>query len=138
MTPIAFLDPYELIASLPRRIGAFGEADKWGRRICREDWPEVENMLDRCARLSDRVEIVNHHLEMLDPGSVVQWHRRKRQETQFILALRSNPGVFLYDNLACNPLIGQLMMVNQGAWLSAMNLGETAFVSLVIEAKGRE
>ena len=139
MTPIAFLDPFDLIASLPKRMGLFGGADKWGRRIMVGGdwvWPEYTAMVDHIEGLSDQATIDRCWYEMLDPDALIPWRKPKTNDPmRFVMALRTNPAVMLFDPAACNPLIGQLLMVNPGKPTSAMNLGETSAILLWIEAR---
>lgn len=140
MTPVGWLDPFDLIASLPRRMGLFGESDRFGERIATNidfaKWPELALMIEK----AESVAIESWRLRMLDPGAILPWRKPKPDApARIIMPLRTNPGLLLFDPLACNPMVlGQLLLVTPGKPTSAMNLGETNYIGLVIEVRRKE
>lgn len=162
LTLITWLDPFELAASLPPRMGLFkpaetegvrvlpvrsqGEGGKWVGHASTQKWVELANMRSRLKRLGDallgEVEFGLIFLEMLDPGAVVPWQPcpGEPEWSRLHLVLRTNPGAALLsaepDGVqTASPAPGQVVGVNGRWWLSAVNLGSAPRVHLVVDLR---
>ena len=154
-TPIAFIDTFDLVASLPPHLGLFIQVAE-GRRILllrwsRKDtddafawhktysrWIEAKNMLGQLKRIGDAhlgsFEFGRVFLEMLTPGATLPW--RTPEETDFLrahLPLRTNPQARMYAGTETVHLLpGQLTIVSGGPQC-AINLGSWPRVHLVCD-----
>ncbi len=164
IVPLAYIDPHELIASLPRRAGLFKAGELWvrGPRAGADDpdddatyrqltdvrkWPELQSLIARIKRVGDQtggVEFGRIYLEMIPPGtwpagvpaaSGDYWERYNR----LIVALRTNPAVMHYSGIESAHLgHGLVTWINQRAWTCAFNIGETAAIMLVVDTRRKE
>lgn len=124
--PIAFLDTFDLVASLRQRLGLFKarageEALLLPLRGFRKDteaadenfvsyavtskWVELANMLSRLRRIGDQglgaVEFGRIHFEMLPSGMIVPWSRGEsgpyaERWSVLHLPLRTSPTAVMY------------------------------------------
>lgn len=159
---VAFIDPFDLAASLRRRLGLFqGEglrkmlplrgpkrgADPdddtlfvWSKE--RERWGELSAMLGHLAHTQDilwgRIE-----LEMLMPGGIVPWARDQtpygQRFTRAHVALRTNPSAMNFvGGTAVNMAAGVVNLIDRTLPCSAINLGETSRVHLIVDFRKKE
>jgi aspartyl/asparaginyl beta-hydroxylase len=121
ITPIAFIDTFDLVASLPAYMGAFRSAGDPGVRWMRlrdhktvaegegeniftwyqpyGRWIEMKNMLGQLKRIGDErlgeIEWGRVYLEMLDPVATLPWRAQTEPYYQRFmrahLPLRTNP-----------------------------------------------
>jgi hypothetical protein len=167
ITPIAFIDTFDLVASLPAYMGAFRATGDHGARWIRlrdrktvaegEDpdvftwyqpygrWVEMKNMLGQLKRIGDArlggIEWGCVWLEMLDPGTALPWYMHHDQFMRGHLPLRTNPGArIMAETESAHLLPGQLTIVNVAVMGSAVNFGEWPRVHLVCDfrRKGSE
>ena len=165
-TPLAFIDPFDMIASLPTRLGLFGKGEGL-RQITvrgprpggdpdddlafayykRAMWPEMKAMLERIKRLGEGVggvEFGRITLDLLPAGVVLPWAEPDLGEytVRFVrshLALRTNPGVITYSGSESMHLpSGMLALVNQRVWTATANHGETAMIRLALDTRKKE
>src|SRR5579863_1489592 len=114
--PIAWLDPFDLCASLPRRMGLFkGEGGQRQVNLPLDPeklakWPEMHAMRERLGALG---EVERLALLMLDPGAIVPWATDPAPRARLLMMLRTNPAFVLYGpGEAVSPPIGQLLLCN--------------------------
>jgi hypothetical protein len=150
--PGGWFDPFELICSLRPRMGWFREPVN-GKRIVhatdkvQDKWPELANMLDRLRQFGkDAYENGRASVEMIDPQAITPWEvdpgpyealgQQFIKGPRFLMALRSNMG-FAFHGPAevINPNPGQLFMVDTRLPRCAINMGESPWIGLVIDAK---
>ena len=164
--PIIHLDTFELAASLRTRWGLFkptgmpglrelqvrdlkiGTEDQFMRYKAAINWVELNNLRSEIARRAEMIlppgiECGRIFFEMLDPGSALNWITEDEpyflRWTRAILPLRTNPGVlFVYGNETASPGPGFLTVVSPRLPHAAINMGETAYVGLVIDFKRKE
>lgn len=159
--PIAFVDTFDLVASLPQRLGEFkGDG---GRRVLllrgqrkgakpeaddafvdaavMRRWPELTNVLERIRLIGAQtggIELGRIQMEMLFPGCALPWTKdvgayAQRYERAH-LALRVNPGCMLFAGAeSLGPLPGNLTVANRRVLNSAINVGESPRVHLVVD-----
>lgn len=139
--PIAWLDPFDLIASLPRRMGLFkGENGQRSVKLPRfadklAKWPEMHAMRERLSLLG---EVEQMTLLMLDPGAIVPWAASPAPQARLLMMLRTNPAFTMYaPGEVVSPAIGHVLLCNTALPMSAMNLGESPTIALLIDAKPR-
>jgi hypothetical protein len=158
-TPVAFLETFDLVASLPPRMGLFREAadgshmlplrgrgkeDRLGWYGAYVKWPEMKNLLGHIKRIGDaqlgEVELGPVFLEMLGPGTALPWG--PPTPGLFLrahLALRTNPAALMFAGLERAHLLpGQLTAVDRGVWSSSVNWGEYARIHLVCDFRKKE
>lgn len=166
--PIAFLDTFELTASLRTKMGLFRpdvdgpmSLPVRGPRANADDpdddlafviykdaarWVELKTMLSRLKRIGDQgggIEFGRIDMKLLKPGATVPWETDggsyAERFTHAVLPLRTNPGVMLYSGIeSWAPVIGLLTMVNHRVVRSAVNLGEHPAIWLAVDFKRRE
>lgn len=153
---IAFFDTFDLVASLPERLGGFkGERARRVLTLCgpRTDddpafvdsaqflrWPEAQNLVDRIRRLDEGIEFGRIHLEMLLPGHGTPWTREEGEYAERFsrayLALRTNPGCRLICGGEMLELLpGNLTVINRRVLHSAVNWGDNPRINLVVDFK---
>lgn len=161
-TPLAFVDTFDLVASLPQHMGLFGAGEL--RQIVvrgpraggdphddlafafykRAMWPEMKMMIERLKRLGDGFEFGRIALELLPAGGKLPWtvedSEYSRRFVRSHLALRTNPGVVTYAGPESMHLpIGALVLVNwRGVATATANHGETAMIRLVIDTRQKD
>ncbi len=165
---VAFLDTLELAGSLRTRWGQFkveapghrilrirGHAkgseegdDRFGGYEAAKKWPELGNLRSIITRraaliLPPGVEFGRIFFEMLDPGAMLDWNRETspyfERWTRAILPLRTNPATLLiYGTETASPGPGWLTIVSPRLSHTAINLGEHAWVWLVVDFKKKE
>lgn len=166
ITPAGFIDPYELAATLRQRAELFprtgdirvlpirgpgrnGDPDDdaafvWTRG--REKWPAltaVLNQFERSASVSGEIEWGRIYFEQLMSGAIIPW---TKDDTAYAsrffrthLALRSNPLTRVYCGVASMLMIvGDVNVLGQRLPTSAINLGETPRVHLVIDFRRKD
>ena len=159
-TPIAFIDTFDLVASLPPHLGLFRPTET-GERVLplrgpRKDaeetfawykpygrWVEAKNMLGQLQRIGDAhlgsIEFGQVFLEMLDPGVTLRWDWTA--PTSFArghLPLRTNPLARMYAGTETAHLLpGQLTIVSGGPQC-AINLGSWPRVHLVCDFRKKD
>ncbi len=161
--PVAFLDTFDLVASLRERMDRFrstGEAGLTELRVREEssiegkghvwykpyaEWPELKATIQTLRGLGDRlagaagIELGRVFLEMLDPGTTLPWTTEESEFVRVEMALRTNPGARLFVGTESTHLLpGQLTIVATGVPRCAVNLGEWPRVHLVVEFRRRE
>lgn len=156
---IAWLDTFELCASLPKRMGLLPlqvRGSKAGADDPDDDlsfvqskaaasWPELRVMLARIKRLGDQtggIEFGRISVGLLPAGRTDPWWRDESPyATRFasaLLPLRTNPGVVIYSNgEQWTPVIGWLTIVARGV-SSAINLGEHPAIWLAVDFRKKE
>lgn len=150
-TPIAWLDPFEVGASLRERLHLFPEADADGSRVLdlrwfaddkwkahwqTKAWVELNNMLSRIKRFGapHGLEPGKIALQMLEPGALLPW--AQTPVTSLVYPIRTNPAVRHICGLEMQYLQpGSLTLVAPSQMTSAANLGETFSCHLVIEVR---
>ena len=150
---VAFLDTYDLVASLPGRIGEFKAGNpriltlrgavkdkegEYGYTALANRWPEVKNILGRIEMgtpQSGPLDLGRAYLEMLDPGSDTRWQSVGGIFATLHLPLRTNPDAIMYSGRENQHLLpGMLTIVDTRLW-SAVNRGEWPRVHLVVDVK---
>lgn len=161
--PIAFVDTFDLAASLRQRLGSFhGPGDRkvlplrgpkkdadpeddlayvWSKE--RQRWGELSAMLGHLSRLGGEVEWGRIELEMLMPGGIIPWGRDQsayaHRFTRAHLALRTNPHAITFiGGLAVNMALGIVNVIDRSLPASAINLGETMRVHLIADFRKKE
>ncbi len=165
---VAFLDPFELAASLRTRWGRF-HGDPGGLRtmsirgapagaadpdddatfgfyrqagVRSGKWPEMAALLDRLERLGGQ-DYGRIWLEMYPPG-YRGWRDPEppayaERFSRAVMALRWNPEAALFSGRESQVLVpGFLTLVNHRTICGAMNLGEWETVALVIDGRKGE
>lgn len=163
---LAYLDTFELAASLPRRMGPFkdGALPIRGPRAGADDpdddvayvahmtptqmnkWPELKSAIARIKRIGDQaggVEFGRIFLELMPAGIARPWEPPAtgyfERFNRLAVALRTNPGVVHYSGVESLHLAhGVVTWINQRAWRSAINIGETSAILLVVDTKVKE
>jgi len=155
---LAFLDPHELAASLPKRMGLFKEGllPIRGPRAGADDpdddtayrqlfdtskWVELRSYLGRIKRLGDAtggIDFGKIGLEIIPPDTCLPWERNATPYSvrfqRMIVSLRTNPGVVIHSGIeAVSPQIGWLTLINQRAWNSRANMGDSSSIQLVVD-----
>ena len=161
--PLAFVDPFELAASLPKRMGLFrdGVIAIRGPRAGADDpdddvtyrqlldvgkWAELKSMLAKIKRVGEGaggIEFGRIYLQLLPPGHPVEWQPPLsgyfERFNRLCMALRTNPTTMHYSGTEHAHLAhGIVTWINMRTWTSAINLGETAAVFLVVDTRRRE
>ncbi len=165
-TPIAFLDTFELAASLRQQIGLFDHETprilpviqpRKGAEEEDEDfvmaagaakWVAMKNFLGRLKRKGEAiygpVDLGRVYLEMLDPGVKLPWSEGLtgsyiERYSRFHLALRTSPAaIMLAGPEIGSPAMGWLTMVNVRVPSTAANFGEAPRVHLVVDVRKKE
>lgn len=165
-TPIAFIDTFELAASLVPRMGMFKRGGgpfgvlpvKWAKDPEADaftfvqaaelnKWPELRNTLSRIVRLGRSIlgelELGEISFTLLDPGVGVPWYSDsnayRRAFLTLHLALRTNPDAMMISGTQMAHLLpGALTLVNHRVPCSAINLGEHARIHLTIDFRKKE
>ena len=153
---LAHLDVFDVVASLPRRMGGFNDSKP---RILSlrtpaeatvpvqiEDWVELTNLLTRIEGLGDKlggIEYGGIFLEMLDPDTCLSWRRKGgdyyERYSRLYLPLRTSPAAMMYSGTeSASPQVGCLTLVNMRVPHSAINLGDWPRISLVIDFRKKE
>lgn len=106
-------------------------------------WPELKTMVRHIETIAETiaqepVDIGRIYLEWLDTGATINWRRLETPYYQRFwrlhLPLRTNPFAMTYSGVeAVQILPGQLTQVNVLAPHSAINLGETPRVHLILD-----
>jgi hypothetical protein len=152
--PLAFIDPFDLIASLPRRMGLFKEGRiniRWGldpnfHQADLAKWPDLQSVLNQIERFGEQqggIEFGRIHIELLNPDTCLPWERDDspyaERFNRLVLALRTNPGVMHYSGTESLHLVpGVVTWANQRAWHSMVNLGETNAIHLIVDTRKRD
>jgi hypothetical protein len=161
--PIAWVDPFDLAASLRTRMGLFKpggegpltlavrgplpgpENDPAGLAYYKAagvrsgKWPEMKIVLDQIKRLGEQqggVELGRIGLEMLPAGACSPWTWTgvPNDFEHGRLLLRGNPGLVWYGGAETwIPTIGVLTLVNWRVPNSAVNMGESPAVWLAVD-----
>jgi hypothetical protein len=161
-TPIAFIDTFDLVASLPPRIGLFRHVESGERllpiRGYRKDtdpaeelfawhqtyakWPEIKNTIGQMRRLAAErigppgIELGRVFLEMLDGGTALPWRRPEASAwIRAHLPLRTNPAAFMFAGRESMHLLPGQLTVVAPAWGCAVNWGEFSRIHLVVDFK---
>lgn len=150
---LAHLDVFDLVASLPKRMGGFNDAKPRILSVVlpngegsTEDWVELRNLLARIESLGDKlggVEFGGVFLEQLDPNICLSWRRKSgdyyERHSRLYLPLRTNPAAMMYSGIeSANPQVGCLTLTNVRVPHSAINLGDWPRISLVIDFRKKE
>ena len=160
---LAFIDPHELIASLPRRVGLFKNGllpirgpragaddpddDAAFRQLAKIDgWPELKSAIAKLKRIGDQtggIEFGRIYLEILPPGAARPWEPPRsgyyERFNRLTVALRTNPGVAHFSGTESAHLAhGVVTWINQRTWTSDINIGETQAVVLVVDSRRKE
>lgn len=161
--PLAFLDPFDLIASLPRRMGLFqsGEpkilpirgprpgADPEDVEAYRTGdlgkWPEMKAIKSQIERVGEQrggIEFGRIRIELLPPDVRLPWERDESpyaaRFNRLAMALRTSPGVVhIAGTEAMHLPLGVVTWVNQRAWRSTVNLGEWSCIHLVVDTRSK-
>ncbi len=161
---VAWLDTFDLAASLPAKMGLFGKVAGlrtlpirgYAKGTAEADekfvtygpagrWVELTSLRGKIKRLGEvlgGVEIGLSNLEMLDPGAALPWERQGgayyERWQRVRLAIRTNPGVALLAATAdgtetFSPPPGALHVVPAQLLCSAVNLGQTPAVALIVD-----
>ena len=159
-TGLAFLDPFDLAASLRGpRMGLFrapddepppltcpvrwrgdgGNGDKW---VVRSKWPELTIYIQQIKQLSGQagaVDFGNIDMEMLPAGTGMNWEWWEGGGYEHaIVMLRTNPGFRLFaGDEVWVPAIGFITAVNRRVPRSAINMGETPAIWLALDYRKR-
>jgi Aspartyl/Asparaginyl beta-hydroxylase len=161
------IEAYDLVCSLRQRAGLFtggpirtlmlrgpkkgaedhDDAAAYLRSREAARWPELTVVLKQIERVGERVaggpvDVGRVSLQWLDAGAVVPWRRESgdyyARFWRLHLPLRTNPGAMVYSGIeSIQVLPGQLTQVNVLAYHSAVNLGETPRVHLVVDLAKR-
>jgi hypothetical protein len=162
LASIAYVDPFELQCSLASRLNHFQQSEVPGLRrfdLRYQDeegawrahgetrkWPQLRNTLSRIMRIAKealrsdkKLENGCVVLEMLDPGNALPWivdrSDYRREHIRLVYTLRSNPAAMLFVGLeACAPTPGRVEVL-PNVPMTAINLGETALIALVIDVR---
>ncbi len=162
---VGFIDPFELSASLPRRMGLFkdGVLMVRGPRAGADDpdddvaykqlldvnkWPELKSMLAKIKRIGDSqggIEFGRIYLELLQPYKppvdfCALWmppgDGYAERFNRLWMPLRTNPSVMHYSGIESAHLQhGVVTWINRRTPTSAINLGETVAVFLIVDTK---
>jgi hypothetical protein len=150
--PIAFVDTFDLTASLRTKMGLFKPYGDGllsipirGPRANADDpdddlafgtykhaWVEAKTTISRLKRIGDQLggaDFGRVALQMLKAGATLPWDMESGpyydRFSRAVLPLRTNPGVMLYSGVeSWAPVIGLLTVVNHRVVQSAINLGE--------------
>lgn len=162
--PLSFLDPFELIASLPKRMGLFqaGEPRMLPIRTSKATsdpgdaaayrtgdlakWPEMKAILGQIERAGEQqggVEFGHIRMDLLTAGKCLPWELSDTpylaRFNRLVMALRTNPGVMHYSGVEAMHLVpGWVVWVNQRTWRSTVNMGETSAIHLIIDTRRKE
>lgn len=164
--PVAFLDTWELAASLRTRMGLFDKGEPRilpirGPRATADDpdddtgfvfykaasqWAELKSMLARISRLGDGfggIEFGRIFLELLPPGDCLPWTLEdSAYNVRFMraeLPLRTNPAAIVYSGPESAHLApGWLTIINHRARHSAANHGEHPRIHLCLDHRRKE
>lgn len=167
-TALAFVDTFDLVASLPSRMGAFGKGEGLRQIVVRgprtgaepdDDlafvvfkrayWPEMKTTIEHIRRLgtdhlTGGIEFGRIALELLPAGVRLPWvvedSEYNRRFVRSHLALRTNPGVITYSGAESMHLTaGMLVLINQrGVATATANHGETAMIRLVLDTRKKD
>ncbi len=154
---IAWLDPFDLSASLRTRMGLFkptdsglpiafvrshrpGNPEAFGYTkasgVASGKWPELKIVLDRLTSASAQMnaELGRVQLEMLPAGGCSPWERSESPFDHGRLLLRGNPGLVFYGGAETwLPTIGVLTLINRRVPNSAVNMGESPAIWLAVD-----
>lgn len=146
---IAFIDTFDLAASLVPRIGEFDHETRLlelrGAPLSR--WPEAKRVLSTIKRggkalWPEGVAFGRVFFEMLDPGSVQQWQQGcydaayAEAHLRLMLAVRTNPAAMLFVGTQAHHLLpGHLAAVPLTLYRSAVNFGEIPRIHLVADVR---
>lgn len=161
--PLAYLDPFELVASLPRRMGLFkdGMTPIRGPRAGADDpdddtayrqlldvnkWPELKSAIAKIKRGDGRggVEFGRIFLQLLPANAARPWSPPEtgayaERFNRLVVALRTNPGCVHHSGAEALHLAhGVVTWINQRTWTSAINVGETAAILLVVDTRRKD
>lgn len=162
LSVLAYVDPFELQCSLVSRLNHFQQSEVPGLRrfeLRYQDqegtwrahgetrkWPQLRNTLMRIMRTArealradKKLENGRIVLEMLDPGNALPWivdqSDYRREHIRLAYTLRSNPAAMLFVGIeACAPTPGRVEIL-PNLPMTAINLGETALIALVIDVR---
>lgn len=157
-TPLSFVDTWELLPSLHRRIGMFprtGNHRVWHIRRPKSEgsetyvaasesrkWPELKAFLARLQRLGGAtpIEFGSIAFELLMPDSIVPWQQSPMSEFgEAQLALRTNPQAMVYaGNESAHLLPGALTVINRAVMRSAVNFGAWPRIHLIVEFRVKQ
>lgn len=154
LLPIAFIDTFDIAASLRPRMGKFdeaadgsyvfplrgrGEGDAFVVKKELAGWPEAKAVLGKLQRLDRGVELGDVFLEMLAPQTWLNWRMRHTDWMRLHLPLRTAPGAIVYSGAESAHLLpGQATVVNQAVPTTAVNFGETSRIHLIVDFKRGE
>jgi hypothetical protein len=156
--PLAFIDPFDLIASLPRRMGLFQPGEppttikvRWDtetgfRQADLSKWPELQAIINQIDRLGEQrggIEFGRIRIELLKPGTCLAWERDDtpyaERFNRSIMALRVNPGAALYYGTeVLQPQLGLIVIVNQRVRHCKINIGETSSIYLIVDFRKKD
>ena len=141
LIPGGWIDPFDLVCSLRPRMGWFKDKDEMmppGHRWLRiapkviEKWPELGNALEAVEAIGQgQYERGETRIEMVEAGASALIPATGT----VLVVLRTNPLVTVAGpQQAFNPAVtGDLIAVSAG--MCVMNMGATAWVGLLIEAR---
>ena len=150
-SPVAFIDVWDIAASLRDRRGApimplrgyrkdtEPEDEQFGAYAATRDWQEYDDLRDRLRRLGEPmggIEIGCVHLDTLRPGELRAWTEARPLSKWSVahLPIRTNPQSALIAGTESATLaVGLLTVVSTLVPHAAINLGETPRIHLVIE-----
>ena len=133
------------------RTGTEEDAEDFVGYKAATSWGELTGMRNRIKRIGDglarmqgggEISFGRIYMEMLDPGAVIPWRQEKTpyfaRYDRAHLVLRSNPGAVMFaggpnGTEAYSPSPGQLFIEPARMLCSAVNLGETPSVHLVVD-----
>ena len=141
--PVAFLDTFDLVASLRTKMGLFRKAEDGilelpvrGPSAKAEDpdddtkfvryrepakWVELQNCISRIRRIGEQmggIDLGRVRLELLPPATCLPWALDEgaynARFARALLPLRTNPAVTIFSsNESWSPAIGYLTIVNR-------------------------
>ena len=150
---LGFIDPFDLIGSLPRRMGLF----KAGVLSIRTDstnaldldtlnkWPELKRAIAHIKHPGGvEVEFGEIFLQLFPPDYACLWSPPEtgaywERFSRLVMSLRTNP-LFVHHSGAETQHLppGVVTWINQLTWTSAINMGETQAIVLVTDVAKKE
>jgi hypothetical protein len=140
-TPVAFIDVFDLGASLLRKpkgdemtlLDRVRVLEHLSRR-----WAALADVMDRIKDLAapHSWEAARVCLDVLDPGERVGWSDALSYQTILHVPIRTNPqAAMIAGTEICCPGVGFATIVNQQVPNCAINMGETPRIHLVVEMR---